>query len=378
MAQPSSTIARPCAEHKRRFTKYRRTGRNGEVNKDTLQRKDGTTSLVLPERLAIDSPTVPGVADAAAMPPGIEGSNIALPPTSVSPIEGMVARMAPGIGGPNIGLPVPAASSIKMEAAMEPLQRQKISTLEWPIQKGKVLRIGEDLQGQRIPTPDWPIQPTWKPKAVWIGSFSFIFCMLAIVGVKLLDHRQIIRLEWIETKDQRLMPAIRPPEAARATLPPELSPGVPPLDAGQTPALPVALPPSPTQWSGHPNRLRLSRHLVREQTAGDPVVSSPEPTPGASPLRAEQAAALLKLGEDLLKQGDIATARVLLKRAAIAGDAQAALTVGMTFDQAFLTRWGVLGPIPDAAQAREWYDRAIKLGSTEASRHLERLANLLK
>jgi TPR repeat protein len=39
---------------------------------------------------------------------------------------------------------------------------------------------------------------------------------------------------------------------------------------------------------------------------------------------------------------------------------------------------GVVGFDPDLAQAREWYDRAIKLGSTEASRQLERLASMPK
>jgi ATP-dependent exoDNAse (exonuclease V) alpha subunit len=32
----------------------------------------------------------------------------------------------------------------------------------------------------------------------------------------------------------------------------------------------------------------------------------------------------------------------------------------------------------DVAQAREWYDRAMKLGSTDASRQLERLASMPK
>jgi TPR repeat protein len=73
--------------------------------------------------------------------------------------------------------------------------------------------------------------------------------------------------------------------------------------------------------------------------------------------------------------GDIASARLFLKRAANARDAQAALDLGMTFDSIFLAQRGVLGVAPDATQAREWYDRAIKLGSTEASRYLEKLAS---
>jgi TPR repeat protein len=68
----------------------------------------------------------------------------------------------------------------------------------------------------------------------------------------------------------------------------------------------------------------------------------------------------------------------LLKRAAGTGNAQAALELGMTFDPVLLAKWGFPGFYPDVAQAREWYDRAIKLGSTEASRHLERLAGVTR
>jgi hypothetical protein len=65
----------------------------------------------------------------------------------------------------------------------------------------------------------------------------------------------------------------------------------------------------------------------------------------------------------------------MLKRAASADHAQAALLVGMTFDPVFLTQSGVIGIAPDVEQAREWYDRAMKLGSTEASHHFKRLAS---
>ena len=50
----------------------------------------------------------------------------------------------------------------------------------------------------------------------------------------------------------------------------------------------------------------------------------------------------------------------------------------MTFDPAILLERGVFGLAPDAAQAREWYDKAMQLGSIDALRHLERLAALPK
>jgi len=144
-----------------------------------------------------------------------------------------------------------------------------------------------------------------------------------------------------------------------------------PLDDQEAAANPVVRPPA--------EPARVIPPLDAQQAAAHPVVAPPpEPTALVPSPDAQPTAALTKLGEELLKQGDIATARVLLKRAAIAGDTQAALQLGRTYDQAFLAQWGVLGFAADAAQAREWYDRAIKLGSTEASRHLERLANVPK
>jgi len=129
---------------------------------------------------------------------------------------------------------------------------------------------------------------------------------------------------------------------------------------------------------------RLDRQVIRfewvqkRQERLMPPLGPPAPTPGLPPLDPEQIAGLVKLGQDLLKHGDVESARFLLKRAAIAGNAQAALELGLTFDGTVLAQSGVLGIGSDLGQAREWYERAIRLGSTEASRHLERLASLPK
>ena len=106
-----------------------------------------------------------------------------------------------------------------------------------------------------------------------------------------------------------------------------------------------------------------------------PQLDAPKPPPVVQRLDPNEIATLITRGEEFLENGDIASARLLLKRAANAGNAQAALELGMTFDPVFLARRGILGFAPDVPQAREWYDRAMKLGSAEASRHLERLAS---
>jgi len=104
-----------------------------------------------------------------------------------------------------------------------------------------------------------------------------------------------------------------------------------------------------------------------------PVVAEPAPAPVPT-LRAldrEEIAMLVKRSEDLIVQGDIAAARLMLTRAAEAGDARAALALGSTYESAMLRKLGVLGVAPDARQAREWYAKAADFGSGEAKRRLE-------
>jgi hypothetical protein len=105
--------------------------------------------------------------------------------------------------------------------------------------------------------------------------------------------------------------------------------------------------------------------------------SKPEPVPEGKavqpPIDPSEVAALLKRGQDYLQNGDIVSARLMLKRAAGAGDPHAALLLGATFDPFVLRDLGVLGFTPDPAQARIWYQRAADAGLPEATRRLERL-----
>jgi len=90
-------------------------------------------------------------------------------------------------------------------------------------------------------------------------------------------------------------------------------------------------------------------------------------------LPPDEIAMLMARGEHFLRNGDIAAARPLLRRAAYAGDARAALALGASFDPAVLAEQGVLGMSGDPAQARIWYERAAELGASEALQRLERL-----
>jgi TPR repeat protein len=93
-------------------------------------------------------------------------------------------------------------------------------------------------------------------------------------------------------------------------------------------------------------------------------------------LDSEEIAILVKRGNDFLADGDIAAARLLLRRAAEAGSAEGALALGTTFDPIALKRLGAIGAIADLAQARQWYQCAAELGSSAASQQLAGLADL--
>ena len=99
-----------------------------------------------------------------------------------------------------------------------------------------------------------------------------------------------------------------------------------------------------------------------ERPAAVPRDRQPQEAIALQPLDADEVAALIKRGQEFLKSGDIASARLVLRRAANTGNAQAALTLGATFDGTVLTELGVLGFTRDEEQARIWYRKAAELG----------------
>jgi TPR repeat protein len=88
----------------------------------------------------------------------------------------------------------------------------------------------------------------------------------------------------------------------------------------------------------------------------------------------DEIATLVKRGKDFVMNGDLASARLLLRRAAVAGSAEAALALGATFDPLIIARLGAVGAEPDVARARKWYQKAEAAGSQAASQQLAKLA----
>jgi len=92
-------------------------------------------------------------------------------------------------------------------------------------------------------------------------------------------------------------------------------------------------------------------------------------------LDPNEIASSLRRADDLIASGDLAAARLVLRRAANAGDARAAMTLAGTYDPVILEKLGVHGFVPDVAMARVWYEKAKKFGSAEAPQRLELLAS---
>jgi TPR repeat protein len=75
---------------------------------------------------------------------------------------------------------------------------------------------------------------------------------------------------------------------------------------------------------------------------------------------------LLTRGDSLLGVRDVTSARLYYERAADAGDAQAALRLGETYDPAFLALARLNEVRGDPVVATRWYRRARELGNPEA------------
>jgi TPR repeat protein len=92
-------------------------------------------------------------------------------------------------------------------------------------------------------------------------------------------------------------------------------------------------------------------------------------------LDPSEIASVLARGTALIASGDLAAARLVLRRSADAGDPRSAMMLAETYDPAILEKLGVHGVVPDLAKARGWYEKAKQFGATEANQRLEQLAS---
>ncbi|MBI3437019.1 MAG: sel1 repeat family protein [Proteobacteria bacterium] len=212
--------------------------------------------------------------------------------------------------------------------------------------------------GSAIGDGGWRLAASRLAGAAIMPPKDFVGTMEVTVDLRGADQtsidRNALRLEWLAPQAatrgpasaRALAPAPRPTAVATASAPAVAAVGaspVPPADAKTEPMAP---------------------RQVRVESV---------PTRG-SDLDSETIAMLLKRSEDFIASGDLAAARVLLRRVAEAGNGRAALALGATHDPIVLKQLGLVGIAPDIAQARAWYARAAELGASEGTRRIELLA----
>ena len=124
--------------------------------------------------------------------------------------------------------------------------------------------------------------------------------------------------------------------------------------------------------------IKTAYQSALQGSAPPPAAAAPEvaaPADVIHRLDPAEIASLLKRAGALIGSGDVAAARLVLRRAAEAADARAAMMLAGTYDPTVLEKLGVHGVVPDLAMARSWYEKARRFGASEASSQLERLAN---
>jgi tetratricopeptide (TPR) repeat protein len=175
--------------------------------------------------------------------------------------------------------------------------------------------------------------------------------------------------------------------ALQTNTPPIEQSATPPAPAEETgSSLPAALPVTTdtpaAQQSATPPPIEKTASLppaALPLPTNAPLVernATPPPAPeetASLPLPAELAEALIERGNELLRRGDIAAARLAFGRAAAGGNRTAATGVAKTYDPIFLAQSGVRGLRGDPARAALWYGRAAAAGSREAQERLKRL-----
>jgi hypothetical protein len=144
----------------------------------------------------------------------------------------------------------------------------------------------------------------------------------------------------------------------------------PPADRPQAHA-PI---PWPASGAAAPREANMPAPADTGLLPAEAEIQTAPPVSTAPRINDEGIANLLPSGRTFLMIGDVTAARLAFRRAAESGDAQAALALGGTFDPRVLKSLGAVGVTADPAQARGWYQKAAELGSGDAPKRLNRLA----
>lgn len=169
-------------------------------------------------------------------------------------------------------------------------------------------------------------------------------------------------------------PVVAPPVVAPPVVaPPVVAPPVLASPAAPPPMAPTAAPPPAPPPSAVASPAEAPGAASPSSDAPPSVALAPNsPAPPAANNLVDM---LIRRGDELLKLRDIAAARLLYERAALSGNAHAAMLAGKTYDPLFFAEAGVSGIVADRSKALEWYGAAAALGDGEAAARTEKLRN---
>jgi TPR repeat protein len=123
-------------------------------------------------------------------------------------------------------------------------------------------------------------------------------------------------------------------------------------------------------------RVAPSDHAALPAPAATPAPAPASPVIAAAEEPTVPSGLLRDRAMQLLGEGDIAAARMLLLHLAERGDGEAAYDLARTFDREMLAELGAKGVDGDAVSARGWYERASQDGNEKAAERLKILASL--
>jgi len=219
---------------------------------------------------------------------------------------------------------------------------------------GTVINTGSaDSDGQwRVAIEDLPKTRVTPPQD-YVGLVTATAELRAGNGTPIV--RSPMRLAWRQ-----------PPPAERrdtVVLRPQPAPQAPPQAA---PQIAQQVAPQPAQ---QPAFTASAVNATKELPA------APAPTQSVRQLDPKEVESLMRRADELMANGDLASARLLLQRVAETRHARAAYQLATTYDPATMKRFGNISVVPDPALAQLWYQRARDWGSTDATGRLEALAS---
>jgi hypothetical protein len=247
------------------------------------------------------------------------------------------------------------------------------------------------LRPDQIPTPPIAV-PTW-PITERIGVIGLMVVAVASVSVLLVSYAESLHdsvlppspsLAWHGGQSPSLQAtaigsAIVDDRAATAAdLARVASGGEIPIESQQRNRRTASLPEEPEVSGDIASASAMiqptSSALPARNTAptailppGVPPAAVVAPSDSAVEFTKDEMSRWIRRGHDLLNTGDFAAARLLFKRAADGGSAQAALALGSSYDPAIIRQLGAVTVTPDIDRALKWYATAADLGSADAA-----------